>query len=76
MDFQPYFKHNYYLTENPDAIWNEADSEISPNPSLLFLAKDNQKIIDMDLVNCFDAIFFLVEETDENKLSYGSKFFR
>ena len=57
------FMHNYYLTQNPDAVWNEAQLEVSPNPSLLYLATANQMIIDMDILDCYDAIFILIKET-------------
>ena len=59
------FRHNYFLTRNPDAIWNEAQAEVSPNPSLLYLAQKEQKIIDMDLLDCYDTVFILIQDKNE-----------
>ena len=59
------FMHNYYVTREPFAVWNEAPLEISPNPSLLYLAHADQAILDMDIVDCLDTVFILVKDKDQ-----------
>ena len=69
--FSQTFSSNYYFTDEPMAIWNEGPADVSTNPSLLFLANKTEKIVDMDLVDCYNLVFILVEV--ENSQSYIAK---
>lgn len=68
--FSEAFNTNYYRTSNPEAIWNEASEEISKNPSLIFMAAEHQKIVQMQLVNCIDTIFALLMETSADNTTF------
>ena len=68
--FSQTFSSNYYFTDDPMAIWNEGPADVSTNPSLIFLANKNETIIDMDLVDCYNLVFILVNvESSQNYIA-------
>ena len=53
------YRQSYFLTSGPEAVWMEEMVHMAQSATLLYLAQRDEKLIDMDLVDCYSSLFVL-----------------
>jgi hypothetical protein len=62
------YQQTFIMTRNPGAIWTEDVYDTTQSAQLLYMSKEGEELVDMELLDCFNALFVLTQTKETIKV--------
>ena len=63
--FAKVFQQTYIMTSSPYSLWSEDIYDKTQSANLLYMARNEEKLVDFDLLDCYNSVLVLSQKNDE-----------